>query len=388
MSEFRPTKPYLFDAGKIQLELHRFRNDGKPRVLLLHGASACHHTFLFGRKPGGLARYLHENGFEPWLLDWCGSNRVIDKYQGRGNWKSGRFDFDKAAAVDLPAALEKIEEVDYRDKREDQPMPYVVGFCMGSAVIAQSIAAGHLDGRDIRNVVLMTIGLFYRTTTQGGWKIQDHILDRVMADQGEDDRYIDSRCHTATPQPIHPWPATFETMYGLWPSNFQPHHSHHGDRQRNRRHIYEQCNRVSFMFGQPYEEAQLVPDLHESPEELGTQFGAIPLRMYQQAAQNARRGWAAEIDATTPQETGKLLSNEARRHFAALDRITLITGARNRIWHHDSIDRMHEWLRRPTHRADGQLVKHVLRNYGHQDLLWGKNAENDVYSLIADRLRF
>ena len=87
-----------------------------------------------------------------------------------------------------------------------------------------------------------------------------------------------------------------------------------------------------------------------------------------------------------PKDESTLLGQKAREQFAALDRITLITGAKNRLWQRDSIDRMYEWLRRPARAEDKQVVKHVLRGYGHQDLLWGKNSKEDVYKKIASRL--
>ncbi|HEY3496206.1 MAG TPA: hypothetical protein VGK73_16015, partial [Polyangiaceae bacterium] len=65
-------------------------------------------------------------------------------------------------------------------------------------------------------------------------------------------------------------------------------------------------------------------------------------------------------------------------------RITLVTGAENRLWHRDSVDLMYEWLRNEAapSKLGGTAVKHVLPGYAHQDLLWGARAERDVYPLI------
>jgi hypothetical protein len=138
------------------------------------------------------------------------------------------------------------------------------------------------------------------------------------------------------------------------------------------------CNRLSFMYGPPYFELN-VGDVVHAPEFLSKQFGAIPLRMYLHAAKNVRRGWAAPYDALNHSDW---IGPKARGRFDQLKFITLITGARNQLWHRDSIDRMYEWLsrgvRKPnTHRPT--VTKHILPTYGHQDLLWGKRANEAVF---------
>lgn len=373
------------EAEGLELELRGYENVGKPRVLMLHGASACHKTFLFPEHSDGLTGFLWNAGFEPWLLDWCGSNIVVDKRLGPGNWLSDRFDFDMAAKIDLPRAIEAVSSFTWTGDAGNTPQPVkrLLGFCMGGAVIAQSMAAGHLEDFGIDNIVLMAIGLFYESTGEGKLKVQDHILERVMTQAGPDNRCIDPRCHPGTTSLRHRWPESFENLYKLWPENFQPHDRHHVDQSADTSHILEQCNRVTFMFGQPYTEQQLVPELHKSSKELQRQFGGIALRMYAQAARNTRRGWAAEWKS---KNEGALLEDTAREHFDILKRITLVTGNNNRIWHRDSIDRMYEWLLKGPRRDPARVEKQVFHDHGHQDLLWGSNSGQEIYPYIAQRL--
>lgn len=130
---------------------------------------------------------------------------------------------------------------------------------------------------------------------------------------------------------------------------------------------------------------------HDGPAQLGKQFGAIPLRMYLQGAQNVRRRWAgpfvetakASVDAQS--DTG-YIGPEAVDRFRSLPAVTLITGAQNQLWHCDSINRMYEWLTRglkPDLRE--KFHKVVLPNYAHQDLLWGVKAKEDVFPLVLER---
>jgi hypothetical protein len=149
------------------------------------------------------------------------------------------------------------------------------------------------------------------------------------------------------------------------------------------------CNRLSFMYGMPYHHKNLVEVIHDpSNPELLNQFGAIPLRMYLHAARNLRRGHASYFDEeTSSPRHDEFVSDVARRRFRTLEKVTLITGALNRLWHRDSIDRMHEWLSRGSSRSLQTFRKHIFTNYGHQDLLWGTDSERDVYPEIAAGLR-
>lgn len=128
---------------------------------------------------------------------------------------------------------------------------------------------------------------------------------------------------------------------------------------------------------------------HDEPAELGKQFGAIPLRMYLQGAQNVRRRWAGPfVEAAEASDDAKrdtsYIGSEALERFRSLPAVTLITGAQNQLWHPDSIHRMYEWLTRglrPERKAN--FRKRVLSQYGHQDLLWGANAKAEVFELVV-----
>lgn len=333
--------------------------DGPP-VLLLHGASANRASFTY--TPSGhprarsLVDYLIEEGFDPWLLDWRGSGLVVDA-TGRRKLR-GCFDLDHAAACDIPAALARIQHI------TKKPVVGVVGHCMGAAILAQAVAGGYIRGTGVEHIVLLALGLFYEPAWDGRLKGQDYALDRAWAATLES--VID-------PRPGGRWPAEIEEIYANWPSSLRPHPSPGSEAE-------ELCNRISFMYGPPYREAQLGSEVHEG-DFLRSQFGAIPLRMYVHAAQNIRRGWAGPFNGEN--DDFRLIEPEARDHFLALESVTLITGAQNQLWHRDSIDRMYEWLKRGGTR-DGhcRIEKAVIPDYGHQDLFWGTRARDDVFERI------
>jgi hypothetical protein len=353
-------------------------------VLLLHGASASRDTFLF--PPGAsltdfLIRYTN---LEPWLLDWRGSKNVTDG--DRGSALKKVFTFDDAAEQDIPAALRMI-----RCAEGNAELPIrAVGHCMGAAVLSRAIAGGILND-DLRpaDIVLSTIGLFFEVAVDGRLKAQDRLLERLWSDG--DTRLIDPRCKSGAPRNV--WPEELEKMYSAWPDWFKPHRNAVQERKSSRRgspDVLETCNRLSFMYGEPYYEPALTPQIHASKEELADQFGSIPLQMYLHAVQSVRRGWIAKFESEEDVDSAAFvhtfISPAAREHFDGMN-ITLITGALNRLWHRDSVDRMYEWLLRDGGRATlRRCEKIIFRRNGHQDLLWGTNSWTEVFPRIADGL--
>jgi cholesterol oxidase len=369
---------FPFECDGIPLELRQFKQLG-PRdevtpVLLLHGASARHETFTVpGNCPAGrprsLAGVLYADGFEPWLLDWRGSGRVTDKLsdQQLADLRL-KFDFDGAAREDLPEALRII--------RSECPGGAVaaVAHCMGAGILAQAIAAGHVEG--LSDVVLLTLGLFYEPPLDSRLKTQDHLLERHL-DPGQHVLGVDPRKGSS-------WPPQLEALYENWPDSLRPHP------RGNLSEVEELCDRLSFMYGTPYYEHNLVPEIHgldgHTTAELPKQFGQIPLRMYAHGARNTRRGWAAAYDAG-PGAEDALVDDESLKRFRKLRSVTLLTGQKNQLWHRDSIDRMYEWLSRGKRKPGPRLAKWVLPGHGHQDLLWGIRSRDEVFPTILSALR-
>jgi cholesterol oxidase len=371
----------LTTCDGIELDLYRFR--GKRRepgtgkqVLLLHGASASHRTFL--EPGGGLASWLWEtNRFDPWMLDWRGSGMTIEKERNQPLLQiedGNPFTFNRAAQIDVPLAVRTIRG------RTAQPIG-ALGFCMGSAVLAESVARGCITAEQVDAIVLMTLGLFYQTPIDGRLKSDDRLLERL-----ERSRRLGLEQVLAIDPRDRSWPPILQELYDNWPAALKPHDeaalSDEPTAVANR-----MCNRLGFMYGMPYNHANLVPEIHGRKDVPGLTdllpllprlFGAIPLTMYIHGGQNIRRGQATDF------ETGEtLVSAESHAQYARLTKVTLITGALNRLWHRDSIDRMFEWLCRCETGSTVRCEKHVIPTYGHQDLLWGRSSSTDVFPRIS-----
>jgi hypothetical protein len=366
--------PPIRCADGVELPFWRMSQpDGEQvaPVLLLHGMSARHESFRIPcsdakGEPRSLAGWLHRAGYEPWLLDWRGGCRVVASSSPEA--LRDVFDLDHAAREDIRLALERIGE------RRSSPWIGAVGHCMGAAALAQAIAAGDLERTRLKSVVLLTLGLFYALPPDSRLKTQDYLLERYLARR---------EVVRIDPARLDDWPRELHTVYDNWPSVLRPHTAEACS------HAESLCNQLSFMYGVPYYERNLVPEIHGGlgggAAELPQQFGPLALRMYAQAASNARRGWAAKLTPGTDERY--LLGQESRDHFDRLHSVTLITGQRNQIWHRSSIDRMYEWLTRGRKSPTKGVQKHVLADYGHQDLLWGCEARRDVFPKIRDGLR-
>lgn len=364
-------------ADRCALELRHdsgpAAREDRPAVLLVHGASAGSDTFRISEEQT-LVDYLLGHGLDVWTLDWRASlRRVRDVYcQALGAGTLARtFTIDAAAEHDVPAAIAAMR----RPPHNVRGKIAVLGHCMGGAIVAQGIARGVIRSADVDTVVLTGLGLFYRAAIDNVLKAEDQVLEGLLAG-GQ---------HLLHPtKPWNPylctrdpddgaWPPPLEDPYGVWLDTPLPHDC-----------AIAICHRLSYMFGMPFIPDR-IPLIHA--EYLPTQFGYIPLEFLIHCCQNLRRGYAAPFVANRvgplPADTRYL-----RRGAFQDRRLTLITGDLNSLWHRDSIDTMYEWLRRG--RRDEQplsLCKHVVPEFGHQDLYWGVDAPRVVFPKILEGLR-
>lgn len=368
--------------GNTPIELRRFGPDTAPKsVLLIHGASANSDTFRYPN--GGLVAFLQARDWDVWTLDWRGSSRVVKSVLSEAPRPSHeaeyrRFTLDHAAAEDIPWAIQRIKAT-----IGERPLS-ALAHCFGSAACAIAIAAGHAE--QVHSVVLSTLGLFIEVPWDGWIKAEDFVLERVLANAPE--------CRRINPHHFDEWPEDMRRAYGIFPGSWLPAGDSEADRV---------LQHLTFMFGQPYPPQVLAPGIHGPL--LRDLFGDMHLGLYLHAGQLVRRGYAARFDAPDVVDWARAGRGDTRgrpclprerlvpghyldpTHFRG-KRITLITGAQNRLWHRDSIDLMHEWLLAEAagRASDPRPVKHVLPGFAHQDLLWGRESAR-VYPLLEAGLQ-
>lgn len=390
MSEPNPflRKPIHVQSGDppVHLKLYHYVpariDESRPRkpVLLLHGASASHQTFI--TPGGGLAAWLAEEHFDPWLLNWRGSGCVVDDAENGESleFNGDVYNFNLAAEHDIPAAIRAMRGEGVTGKIA------VLGFCMGGAILAESVALRHVNKKDneedVDCIVLMTLGLFYEATIDGRVKCEDRILEHLaqrIREGGDLKPWIDPRMADNKLDLRTPWHEDLDNLYKAWPGALKSH----AELPKKEEAVNRMCNRLSFMYGMPYHHHNLDEEIHGKDSKAGLLpelFGAIPLHMFIHGARNIRKGHATFYDLRPGED--RFLSAEAHDNFRRLSKVTLITGALDRLWHRNSIDLMHEWLCRSTPDHLRKFKKHVFPDYAHQDLLWGKDSKECIFPKI------
>ncbi len=341
-------------------QLRRLQGEGDEAVVLIHGATAGHQTFLDAERGGiPLACHLHDLGYDVWLLDWRASLN-LEQYE---------FTLDVVSDKDLPAAFEIIHET------ANRPI-HVIAHCMGAAVMAQAIATDLLPA-SLRRVVLSAIGLFYEVPLTSALLARTRALEHMAA-----------HGHRAI-SPIRPFPWPMSSLYRAFElSPLRPGCDH------------ELCHRLAAMFGLPFRHdlprrrgERFLGDHQLQRWKLENHFGPLDLTMYLHGVQNIRRGWAAKYDYD-PQRN--LIEYDYRADcdpslgppdyldpepFRRLERITLISGALNQIWFPESISRMYDWLR--NHLGPDQVGKRIFQDFAHQDMFWARSAPKIVYPYLG-----
>lgn len=355
----------------------RDRGAARP-VLLIHAATLGREMFAV---PGGglIAHLLRQSEgrrplFDVFTLDWRSSNLLFGNLGEGAAGGADDYRVERVAEIDVPEGIEAVAAL------HPGQAVHVVAHCMGAAATAQAIASGSIGaagapGRrgpqpPLGQVVLATIGLFYRLGVDGWLKVADDIIGELEA------RGVGFLSpHAACPEVAERcrWPRPFERMFGTWRRSVFAH----GCRS-------EFCDRLWFLYGGDYRADDMMT-LHDDRGRAGLtgHFGAMPIGLYRHIVDNCRRGWAARWDPASPADDHALLAAERFRG----KHLTLITGAENQVWHRDSIDRMYEWLRRELGLgAEATVRKRVFERYGHVDLWWSSEAPREVFPYLTSVL--
>lgn len=362
-------------TGDPRFRFRRLQGGGSHHgvVVLLHGGNTSGDTFLYPN--GGLVEYLARKGWDVWLMEWRGSPHVFPFLPA----ELDHFTVDEIADDDIPSALRFVRSKVAADRRLA-----VVAHCLSGCAVSMAIARGHIPTSLCDTFCLTTLGLFFESCWDGWLKAEDFVLERILT-TGVTPSSID-------PQNPHGWPEPLRVAYERWPRAWLPEWSFGAS---------DPLQTLTFMFGRPYWRRALHSDLYGGAlrrlfsNTLRDMFGPMGLGMYLHVGQMVRRGFAARYDTLDvldrPRLAGASLTKPSEtdvddaEHFAERH-ITLITGAENQLWHRDSIDLMYEWLRATVDPHGEYVRKKILPGYGHQDLYWGKESQNDMYPEVLSAL--
>ncbi|MGH7617740.1 MAG: alpha/beta hydrolase, partial [Gemmatimonadaceae bacterium] len=327
-----PEMHFLTAPDGVALRVLRYPGAGAP-VLLIHGIGMSGRVFSADVLDTNLVEYLHEAGFDVWVLDHRTS---VDLAASEGDVTA-----DQVATLDIPAAVATVCSATGTSEID------VVAQGFGSLTLHMALVEGL---RGVRSAVCLQMGLHLATPAMSRLKSGLHLPEvlRAMGKQSLTARGEQSRWQTKI----------FDTALRMLPVEDSCTSS--------------VCRRITFMYGPLFEHDQLDRATHDVIHEL---FGVTSLSAFDQLARMVRHGHAVRTDGTT--------------YLRNLDRlalpITYIHGERNRCFLPESTAATFDALVAANGAAQYRRI--VVPGYGDIDCIIGKHAVRDVYPLILEHLR-
>jgi cholesterol oxidase len=316
----------------ISLLLTRYHGGNKGPLLMVHPFNGNRLNFSIDTIDTNLTEYFYNQGYDVWLIDNRLSSFMPSSKQ--------QHTLDAIAQYDYPAAVAKILAVSGAQQVD------VLAHCIGSITMFMSILQG-LQG--VRSMISTQIASDFYPATQVGLKAGLH-LPQVLDALG---------IHS-----LNAFASTEENWENKLYDKFVK--------------IYADavagfctdpvCQRMTFMFGPLYEHANLNDATHNATVEM---WGVANMTSYEQVTRMIR--------------AKKLLNADGEDvYMPHLNKlaipITFIHGEKNRVFDPEST--LTTYTNLCNSNGSELYERHLIKDYGHNDCLYGKNAAADVYPLM------
>ncbi|MGE0446348.1 MAG: alpha/beta hydrolase [Vicinamibacterales bacterium] len=320
------------DGVRLRLERHR----GGPRgpVMLVHCIGVSSGMYTLDSIETNLRDYLVDAGYDVWLLDFRFSIRLPEAVRPHS--------FDDVARRDYPAAVAAVRDATGRDVQ-------VIAHGVGASTLTMALLAG-LQG--VKSAVCSQVSTDLVLPAAMKRKA-DLRLTSVAAAAGID---------TMTTTPLDPTcgDQVLDALLRLQPV------------EREERCTSAVCHRISAMYGELYQHAQLSEATHAR---LGEEFGVVSVRAFSHLSLLGRVGHLVDeagAEAYLPRVERlalPILFLHGEKNECVLPEATAIT------------------LRRLTE-ANGAswYSRRLIPDYGHVDCIIGQHASRDVYPHILGHL--
>lgn len=320
----------------VDLLLTRYKGGDKGPVMLVHGLGVASTIFSTDMIQENLLEYLYKNGYDVWMLDL----RVSIELEAAKQQSTG----DDVAKYDYPAAIELIKAQTKKDSVQ------VLAHCYGGTTFFMSMLAG-LKG--VRSIVCSQIATHAVVPKATAIKTGLH-LPEFLGKLG-----VKSLTAEVDENNI------FENLYDKALSLYALS-------EAQGKCSNPTCHRITFMYASLYRHDQLTHLLHDNLEEL---FGVANISTFKHLAEICRKGYL--VDA----KGGDVyMGNLANLNLPIL----FISGEDNECYLPESTEKTYDLLR---HNFDKkQYSRKLIKDYGHIDCIFGKNANKDVYPLILEHL--
>lgn len=308
----------------------------KGPVLLVHGAGVRANLF---RAPVDrtLVDHLIDCGYDVWLENWRAS---IDL-------KPNRWNLDKAAVYDHPQAVKKVVEETGWDTIK------AVIHCQGSTSFMMSAVAGLVP--QVTTVVTNAVSLHTLVPEFSRFKITK--LLPLLKGATE---YLNPQWGLHAPSAISTMVASMVAL---------THHECNNS----------VCKGVSFTYGSGFPALWSHENLNEATHEwIKQEFAQVPIVFFEQMAACIEAGHLVSVDGHSelPADFVSREPSTAARFafFAGIDNHCFLAQSQQQTF--DFFDSFHK----------GYHTLHMIPNYGHLDIFFGKNAAKDIFPLMSAEL--
>lgn len=330
--EFHPFKT----ADGEELLLTRYNGGNKGPLMMVHGFSGSRLTFTIDTIDTNLAEYFYEKGYDVWLFDYRLSNLLPSSKKPQT--------LDAIANYDYPAAVATILNVTGAKQID------ALVHCVGSITMFMALMNG-LKG--IRSVISAQIASDIKAAIQPKLKCLLHA------------------------------PELLESL-GLTTLNaFSEEHENWKNKLFDKfLNVYQDvlaescssptCHRLTFMFGPLYQHANLNEATHDAQVEM---FQIANLKTYEQLGAMVREEKLLDANG----------NDVYMQHMDKLNLpITFIHGALNQVFKPESTEITYSKL--VALHGPENYRRIVIDHYGHNDCMYGKHADKDVFPYILQHL--
>ncbi|PKK80660.1 FAD/NAD(P)-binding domain-containing protein [Rhizophagus irregularis] len=338
----RPKKEMweIIAEDDVKSLLHRYQGGRKGPILFVHGAAMSHEMWTTNLIKNNIVDYLLEHGYDIFLID----NRL-----STANIASKEQQTLDDIRLDQAAATKKIREITGVEKIG------IIAHCVGSIATFM----GLLD-RKIEGVGCLIASQVAMHPSAGFWnrvKMRLNILPftRFVLRQS----LFDARTSPET----NLTNKILDQLLRFYPVS-------KGQICRN-----ALCHRTSFCYGTLYQHENINQQIHDYQDEFD---GIVNLTTMQHLAKVSKKELLLNYQGQNVYVTQENIRN--RLNFP----ICFIHGDKNVVFDIKSTKKSYDALRL-VNGADN-YVYNEINNYGHLDVWWGTNANEDVFPKVLNHL--
>lgn len=318
----------------IPLRLTRHRGGARGPVMVVHCIGVSSGMYTLHSVETNLLEFLYEAGYDVWLLDYRFSIALPSAARAHS--------FDEVATLDYPAAVDAVRSATGASTIQ------VVAHGVGSSTLTMALLSG-LKG--VRAAVCSQVSTHLELPPLSKLKA-DLRLTALASAAGIETMTADTSDRRSD--------RLFDLLMKLHPVDTEE------------RCASAVCRRITVLYGELYQHAQLSTGTHE---QLGELFGIVSVRAFSQLAALGRVGHLVDEhgdDTYLPNLPGlalPMLFLHGEKNECVLPRSTQIT-----LDLLSNANGAHWYTRRP------------IPGYGHVDCMIGKHASHDVYPHILAHL--